>query len=174
MKTLVLCRHAKSDWPEDVSDQDRPLKERGREDVVYLGKLLAGQKFLPDLIISSQAKRARHTAKLLATELGYEKEIEIQESIYYESVGSLLELIQNLPDSIEVAMIVGHNPTMEQTIRLLIQSDNTFELPTCGMACFESPSNQWSRVDIHTARLRWLLIPRFNRKDNSGEGIIFD
>ena len=40
MKTLILVRHAKSDWPENTDDFDRPLAERGLEDAVKMSKFL--------------------------------------------------------------------------------------------------------------------------------------
>ena len=164
MKTLVIARHAKSDWPEGVADINRPLKARGIKDATWLGELLKQQDFLPDHIISSPANRARSTAQIIADQVRYGKELEIVESVYYEGAGKLLSTIQDLPDKHETVMVFGHNPTMENVVRYLLQSDAHYEMPTCGMACFESYGRSWSTFTQH-CRMRWLLVPRLKRKD---------
>ena len=40
MKKLILVRHAKSDWPEDTDDFNRPLADRGLEDAMNMAKFL--------------------------------------------------------------------------------------------------------------------------------------
>lgn len=74
MKTLFLIRHAKSSWDDPNKDDfDRPLNERGKRNAPFMGKLLKKENILPDLIISSPAKRAIATAKIIADETGYPK-----------------------------------------------------------------------------------------------------
>ena len=72
MKTLLILRHAKSSWNNpDLSDYDRSLNRRGKRDAPRMGKFLRQQSLIPDLIISSTAKRAKKTAKLFAKAIGY-------------------------------------------------------------------------------------------------------
>ncbi|MEO0472233.1 MAG: histidine phosphatase family protein [Bacteroidota bacterium] len=163
MKTLVIARHAKSDWPESVADIDRPLKPRGIKDATWLGELLKQQEFQPDHIISSPANRARSTAQIIADQVRYTKELAIERSVYYEGAGQLLSLIQDLPEQHETVMIFGHNPTMENVVRYLLQADAHYEMPTCGMACFESYGRSWKDF-VNQCRMRWLLVPRLKRK----------
>ena len=67
MKTLLLLRHAKTSWDDvRVSDDLRPLSETGKQNVYQMGKFLKNTKLIPDLIISSCAKRAKDTSILLA------------------------------------------------------------------------------------------------------------
>jgi phosphohistidine phosphatase len=166
MKTLVLCRHAKSDWPLHVDDLDRPLKKRGENDALRLGELLASHSFSPDLILSSPANRALSTATLIAEALAYETEdILTDPSIYYEGVGNLMAVIEKLPPEADTVMIFGHNPTMEQAVRFLLQADTPFQMPTSGMACFEAYAVDWKRFQDASPMLRWLQVPRLRRKD---------
>lgn len=166
MKTLVLCRHAKSDWPAGVADIDRPLKERGINNANFLGGLLGNQEFLPDLIISSPANRALSTARLVARQLGYAKEkIQIERSVYFEGSQSLLNTIKQLPNTADTVMIFGHNPTMEDTVRHILQSEAAFYMPTSAMACMESFGHRWESFGTQSAHLRWMLIPRLKRKE---------
>ena len=68
MKTIVIARHAKSDWATGLSDHDRPLNARGKLDAPRMGQALNELGFQPDLIISSSAVRARTTAEIVAKE----------------------------------------------------------------------------------------------------------
>ncbi|HVG21430.1 MAG TPA: histidine phosphatase family protein, partial [Blastocatellia bacterium] len=62
MKTLLLLRHAKSDWDDPkLRDFDRPLAARGKRDAPRIGKALKERGPSPDLIVSSPAARARET-----------------------------------------------------------------------------------------------------------------
>lgn len=166
MKTLVLCRHAKSDWPMGVSDINRPLKDRGIKDANFLGELLASQAFNPDLIISSPANRASQTAHIVAERLRYPLEqIQVESSVYHEGTPSLLDLIKRLPNHFEKVMIFGHNPTMEMAVTNLLQSGAGFQMPTSAMACMESWVSDWQHFSTRNLHLRWYLIPRLKRKD---------
>ncbi|MEL6192212.1 MAG: histidine phosphatase family protein [Bacteroidota bacterium] len=167
MKTLVLCRHAKSDWPEGVQDIRRPLKKRGIRDAHYLGEILANQEFYPDLIVTSPATRAYSTARIISAQVGYsEADIKVVESIYYEGAGQMLSFVQEIPDEVNTLMIFGHNPTMENAVRHLLQMGSAFSMPTSAMACVESYVNSWAQFDPRNTYLRWLLIPRLTRKDD--------
>ncbi|MEL6671918.1 MAG: histidine phosphatase family protein [Bacteroidota bacterium] len=165
MKTLVLCRHAKSDWPEGVADINRPLKERGWNDAAYLGDLLGQRNFRADHIISSPAQRARSTAKEIAARIGYQDEIDIEETVYYQGSLSLIRHCKGLDDAWRTVMVFGHNPTMEETVRQMLQVGSGFYMPTCAMACLESSAYSWAKVSAVNTHLRWYLIPRFMRKN---------
>src|SRR5437763_1654347 len=74
MKTLFLIRHAKSSWPDPaLPDKDRPLGDRGRRDARKMGKRLAKRDVKPDLILSSPARRALKTARIIAKKLDYKR-----------------------------------------------------------------------------------------------------
>ncbi|MEO1448533.1 MAG: histidine phosphatase family protein [Bacteroidota bacterium] len=165
MKTLVLARHAKSDWPGGVADIKRPLKERGQADASRQAALLASQGFKPDLIISSPAVRARQTADIFARQLGYTHDIREERSVYFGDEGDLFTLIKSLPPALNTVMIFGHNPTMEDAITFLLQSGIPFQMPTCGLACLEGLSYSWAQFEGRNIHLRWLLIPRLKRKE---------
>ena len=167
MKTLILCRHAKSDWPEGVPDAQRPLKDRGVRDAHRQGELLQQRGVKVDLILSSHANRALSTAQIIAEEMGYNGRIHQKPSIYHEGLGGLLSLAQELPDSTDSVMFFGHNPTMEQAVRFLLQSEQPIPMPTCAMACFEI-SSSWEDMSPFTSQLRWLIIPRLKRKEEAG------
>jgi phosphohistidine phosphatase len=146
-KLLYLVRHAKSSWSDpSLSDRDRPLNKRGRRSAPDMGRRLAAQDHLPELIISSPAKRAFSTARKIAKELGYDQsEIMKDESLYFSGTGGMLEFLENLDDGYQKVMIVGHNPAMTTLLNILSGSsiDN---MPTCAVAVIDYPMASWSEL----------------------------
>jgi len=63
---LVLVRHAKSAYPYGVPDHDRPLAGKGRRNAQAVGAWFVGEGPRPDLVICSDAQRARHTWEIVA------------------------------------------------------------------------------------------------------------
>jgi phosphohistidine phosphatase len=165
MKTVILCRHAKSDWPESIADIRRPLKQRGIKDANFLGDLLRSQAFRPDLIMTSPAQRAKQTAEIVSTCISYPGELREEPDIYYEGETKLISLIRTLPIGVDTVMVFGHNPTLENLVQRLLGSQAMFDMPTCGMACFETYEAHWRDWGQHHLPLRWLLVPRFKRKE---------
>ncbi|MBX7241147.1 MAG: histidine phosphatase family protein [Bacteroidia bacterium] len=170
MKTLVICRHAKADYPSDTADFDRPLKEKGIKDAEYMGELLSDHNFSPDLIISSPALRAFSTAKIVAEAVKYPiKDIQTHPDIYHEGPGSLLDMIEDIPKEVQSVMIFGHNPTLSDFVRAILKMYHPFDMPTSAMVCIENPFNNWDFSMPQSGRLRWMIIPRLKRKDSGDE-----
>ena len=87
MKTLYLVRHAKSSWSNSsLADYDRPLNERGKRDVITMGKRLKERGVMPSLILSSAAKRTTKPAKALAKGMAYDNEIRFKKNLYHSSI----------------------------------------------------------------------------------------
>ena len=83
MKTLLLLRHAKSSWKDgDLDDHDRPLNKRGKRDAPRMGQLLRDQDLLPELILTSSARRCRKTAEHVIQSSGYRGETRITGELY--------------------------------------------------------------------------------------------
>lgn len=147
---LYLVRHAKSSWSDSsLSDRDRPLNKRGRRSAPDMGRRLAAQNQLPDLIISSPAKRANSTARKIAKEVGYDRsKIVTDENMYFSGTGSMLEMLENVDDRYDSVMIVGHNPAMT-TLMNMLSGSSVDNMPTCAVALIDFPIMSWS--DLHSA-----------------------
>lgn len=92
MKKIILIRHGKSAWDQPwLADHDRPLAERGLNDVPKMAKRLKKKGIIPDVILSSSALRAVDTAKITAEILGFpEEDIVFEENLYHASVSTML------------------------------------------------------------------------------------
>src|SRR5206468_6352752 len=98
MKTIFLIRHAKSSWDDTtLPDKDRPFNDRGKRDAPKMGKRLAKRNVVPNLILSSPAKRALKTAQIIATKLDYKLgDIVVDERLYATGADELLHVIRKL------------------------------------------------------------------------------
>ena len=98
MKTLLLMRHAKSSWKDESrDDHDRPLNERGKKEAPRMGQLLLDQHLLPDLMLSSDAKRCRRTVEKVAAAAGYRGETVLTSELYAAPPVAYLKLPWYLP-----------------------------------------------------------------------------
>ena len=149
MKYLLVLRHAKSSWKDEaLGDFDRPLNNRGKRDAPRMGRLLADMDLIPDLIITSGAKRAKSTAKAAADSSGYEGEIDVRSQLYMAMPDDYFAVLNEVPDSNERVMVVGHNPGVEE---LLEQLTGIWErMPTAALAHLGLDIESWQGVDFDT------------------------
>jgi len=113
MKSLYIARHAKSSWRDiHLNDIDRPLKASGIELAYETGATLQKQGIITDTIISSPAIRALHTALVFAREINFPTHrIQIHDSLYECAIMDVLNTVKNIPNNLDAAMLVGHDPT---------------------------------------------------------------
>ena len=150
-RTLILLRHAKSDWSGDEADVDRPLADRGRRQAPDAGAWLAANIDSIDLAVVSPATRARTTWKLVAAELDTAPPTRIDDRVYAASADELLAVVRELPADVETAILVGHNPGLEDLISLL--TGESTRMATSAVAVITVPGS-WSTKEPHTSALK--------------------
>jgi phosphohistidine phosphatase len=159
MKTLLLLRHAKSDWDDpSLRDFDRPLASRGQRDAPRIGNALRKHGPSPDLIVSSPAARARATIEAVVKAARLNLEVRFDETVYGASAAELITLIRRLSDGISCALLVGHNPGLEDLVGRLSGSQE--RMPTAALACIEFQIDRWEDVCDGAGKLAWLLTPK--------------
>jgi phosphohistidine phosphatase len=134
-RTLVMIRHAKSSWANPLqSDFDRKLNERGEKDAPIMGERLKKAHLVPDLIVSSPAKRTRQTSKRIAKEVGYDiDKIKWEEKLYHCIPSVFEEVMYELDDSVKTVFIVAHNPGITEFVNNLAPDFSIANMPTCGV-----------------------------------------
>ncbi len=159
MKQLFVLRHAKSSWTDSsLSDFERPLNDRGLNAAPFMGELIARKNLLPDIILSSPAKRAVHTATLIKESSGANAEIRYDERIYEASPHTLRQIVAELDDAFGSAMIVGHNPGIEGFIRYVT---GKFEpMPTASLAVIEFKKDKWCKIDADSGKVLNVFRPK--------------
>jgi phosphohistidine phosphatase len=148
VKQLLILRHAKSDWgSSSLDDWERPLNERGERDAPRVGALLRERSMVPDLIVASDAVRARTTARLVAKAAGYSREVVLEPRLYAASPATILEVVSSLPeDAATSAMIVAHNPGLEDFVEQL--AGEAQPMPTAALVQLEIPIDRWRDLDF--------------------------
>ena len=142
MKTLILVRHAKSDWTENTNDFDRPLNERGHQDAPKMAKFLKSEEVKIDVFVTSPAKRALTTCRYFA-EVFENKNIKKMEELYNASPTEFLEAIENLDDSVENVAIFSHNNGITYFANSLTD-ENIEHMPTCSVVAFKIETENWA------------------------------
>lgn len=147
MKTLLILRHAKSDWGNSqLSDHDRPLNGRGQYDAPRMGAWLKQQAMVPELIICSTAERALTTAELVSLACDFEGELRTTQDFYLAGPPTYIDILNELPDSYARVMVVGHNPGMEDLVSLLTDKDRP--LTTANVAVVDLPIESWRELTL--------------------------
>ena len=161
MKTIILTRHAKSSWNTDsATDFERPLNKRGFDDAPVMAKRLLEHGPLPQLVISSTAKRAHQTAELLMRELALDQKLlTTTESIYEVPARDLINQMKQLPADADIAMIIGHNPAMSSACSYL-SKDADMQMSTLAMVCMELDVEDWEDIYPDCGTLRWYDYPK--------------
>lgn len=160
MKKLILMRHAKSSWDDPrLTDFERPLNERGLRAAPLMGRHMKRRKIAPGLILSSPAERARRTAALVAEAAGITTApIRYDERIYEASAARLLEVVSQIEDGVDEAMLVGHNPGMAELLALL--TGESRPMPTAAIARIALDVEKWSKARIDSGTLELHIRPK--------------
>jgi phosphohistidine phosphatase len=155
MPTILLMRHGKSDWSSGGRDHERPLNDRGVRHARLMGAVLETLGEVPDLVVTSSAVRARTTAELAMSGGSFDDvSIEVRESLYLPSVDDVLDAITSIPQGVERAMVVGHQPTWGHATEALCGARVDFvtaAVAAIDVRSFEEPGG---------GTLRWFLPPR--------------
>ncbi len=161
MKTLYLVRHAKSSWKyPNLDDFERPLNKRGHKNAPFMGKILKKLKVTPDLLISSPANRAAMTARIIAAAINYPLEnIVYSEAIYEFSEDALIRVINQIDDSVNASMVVGHNPAINGLANY-IGDQPISNIPTCGVCCLDLDIPSWAKIGKNCGKISFFEYPK--------------
>jgi phosphohistidine phosphatase len=156
-RTLILIRHAKSEWPPDTPDARRPLAERGRRDAPAIGRWLRAHIATIDRVVCSPAVRAVQTWDLAATQVPGTPPACLDERLYGASATDLLAVTHQLAQEATTAVFVGHNPGLEDFLTLLTGAIEP--LKTSAVAVISTPGS-WAATGPDSATLIALETPR--------------
>ncbi|MBX9795419.1 histidine phosphatase family protein [Sphingomonas sp.] len=169
MKHLFLLRHAKSGWDDpQARDFDRRLNARGTRGAVTMGRYLKAERLRFDHVLASDA--ARVTETITGVEQGYGAPLHAvwERRIYLASASALIDLVNALPDSAGSALMVGHNPGLEDLVLQLVPDDAADaaraavydKFPTAALAEITFDIDRWDQVARGTGRLARFIRPR--------------
>ena len=137
---LVLTRHAKSSWDNlNLTDHDRPLSRRGREDAKLIAKYLATYEYTYKTILCSTSKRTSETLEIFLNYIYKVDQVNYLSYLYHASAETIRKEIMTL-DTGGTYMLLGHNPGIEVFLRNL-NNDSSLKAPTCSIALLSTVNN---------------------------------
>jgi phosphohistidine phosphatase len=180
-RTLWLLRHAKTvtDPPPGGTDFDRVLAPRGRRDATALGHLFAGTGEglgpglegvpRPQIALVSSAARTAATAQLVLAGVTDPPQCRLEKGLYAADPEDVLAFVRALPDDVNAAMFVGHNPTAQSLSQGLLSNRDKKGLssvvrhgfPTCALGVYGFNVDRWADVGAGTAKLVAIMIPPY-------------
>ncbi len=170
---LIIMRHAKSDWHAGIAmDFERPLNRRGRQDIPRMAQWLKNNRYIPQRLISSPAKRAQQTSRMLAEKMDLSEAAIIEvANIYEASLDDLCAVIDQYSGDVSSLLLVGHNPGLEELAYHLCsdklpRSDDGKCLTTAAALILDYGSAPISSA-ASSARLERLIRPKELDQENS-------
>lgn len=162
MKQLIIVRHAKSEWgDEGLKDIDRPLNDRGYKDAYILSDWFFNHHEVPKLFMSSDATRALSTAYIFARALDYPtNEVVIEPRIYESSAKTLKEVISEIDNKIEYAILFGHNPGITNLVNELNDGLDFDNIPTCGIISLMFDMKSWKDIETKKGKINFQQFPK--------------
>lgn len=143
MKTLLLARHAKSDWNSPTAnDFDRPLNQRGQQDAPLMASYLKQCGYSVGQIISSDALRALQTAEHYRQCLKPSHDLISYHDLYLASLQAIVTLVQHIAPGENTVMLVGHNPGMSEALNYF-STETVSDMPTCSVGIIQFDVAQW-------------------------------
>jgi phosphohistidine phosphatase len=161
VKTLYIIRHAKSSWVDvGLRDFDRPLSERGEKDAPRMGKRLKERAVVPDLLLSSPAKRAIKTGKFIAKALDYPKEKIVQDKrLYHADADAILAILSTMNDAHDTVLLFGHNPGLTEFANMLL-NQTIMNIPTTGVVAGRLSIVSWKNVKPGCGKMIFFDFPK--------------
>jgi phosphohistidine phosphatase len=159
VKELLIMRHADAaDKSAECKDFDRPLSDTGKMQAARIADILAEAGAQPELIVASAALRARETVEIFMQRSGLLADVILTKELYSADGSQYLVCLGSSGGVFQRVMIVGHNPSVEETVGLLLA--RSMKLPTAGVVRLALDINEWSEIVATTsARLLSFLHP---------------
>jgi phosphohistidine phosphatase len=148
MKILLLMRHGKASWKDVKKDEDklRPLTKKGEKEAKAMSEHLKEKDILPQVILTSTARRARETANVFLAQCCGEVTFTALDSLYMAEPPAVIDALKMIPDGVERVMVIGHNPGLETLLQLV--TGRVESLSTASVVYLELPIDSWSAISL--------------------------
>ena len=161
MKTILINRHAKSDWADEgMADFDRHLNKRGERDAPEMAKRLLSRGLKIDYVVSSTANRAITTCKAFCDINGWDfGKVEKTSDIYENGSKAVKSIASKLDNKLHSVIFFGHNPDFSELITYF-SGEQFGNLPTCGIVCIDFDTDNWEDVTEINGKIRFVDYPK--------------
>lgn len=161
--TLILIRHAKSDWGDPgLHDHDRPLNARGRDAAPRIGAWLDRQDLAPRTVLCSTARRTRDTWAAIARKLDTAPDPILTREIYEAHPAAILDAIRGCTGT--PLAVIGHNPGIGSLANALCDTPPDHpgfaSYPTGATTVLHFDAPSWDRIAAGQGRVIGFTVPR--------------
>jgi phosphohistidine phosphatase len=128
MHQLILLRHAKAAGETAATaDHDRPLTAEGRRAAGAVGQAMRKAGLAPDVVLVSSALRTQETLDALEAAAVWEERpnIDTLPALYMATHTQIRDFLRDLPETVRSALVVGHNPGMQDLAQILAGPTST-------------------------------------------------
>jgi phosphohistidine phosphatase len=163
-RTLLLLRHAKSDYPQGVADHERPLAPRGVREAGLAGDWLRAHAPAVDAVLCSTAARTRETLERTRIEAP----VTFSDELYDATPGEVIAEINKVGPDVETLLVIGHEPATSTVALGLAAEDGSnsaaaerisTKFPTSAIAVLRT-GEPWDQLALGGASLVDFHIPR--------------
>jgi phosphohistidine phosphatase len=167
-RTLLLLRHAKSDYPQGVADHERPLAPRGEREAALAGDWLRTHAPEVDAVLCSTATRTRETLERTRIDAA----VNYVDRLYDATPGAVIEEINSVESlfgsDVETLLVIGHEPAMSSVALGLATADGSnttaaerisTKFPTSAIAVLRT-GDPWDQLALGGAALVGFHVPR--------------
>jgi phosphohistidine phosphatase len=173
-RDLLLVRHVKSAWDDpSLADHDRPIAPRGMKAVRQLRDYLKRSDYRPTVVLCSSSRRTVDTLDGIRAALPKRATVEVTDDLYLASADTLLARLHALDGTTGCAMVVGHNPAIEDLAAHLVGSGDTAlrqqlaaKVPTGALVAL-SFDGAWTDLGAGDARIDALFLPTHRGRDEA-------
>lgn len=166
-RTLLLLRHAEAAPAKPAqADRERPITPRGRTHATAVGRQLAQRGLLPELAVSSDARRAVETLTVVLQQLDRRPRQLVAPEIYSAEEHDLLSWIRRSGGTAGTILMVGHNPSIQAFAAWMADDEGTVSstgprsgYPPATLAAFDTAASAWSEFDPARAGISLFLVP---------------
>lgn len=162
MKTVYFIRHAKSCHDEDCKDIDRSISQKGEKNIKFMANLLKSKHIIPDIIISSSAKRTMQSAKIISNILEFKDEIIKKADLYNASLKDFLNIFYSIDSKFDNVFIIAHNPSITEICEFLSNSIID-HMPTSAIFCIEFKNDNFKDIAEHSGKVVFFDYPKLHK-----------
>jgi len=167
MTTLYILRHAEAQSGTAGGDHERPLTAAGERAALVVGQYMRQQGLQPAIVLCSGAARAQATCSLVLGRLEGRPETTITDELYSCTAEELAAKLRALGTDVASALVVGHNPVLQQLAVSLVHDAegdalerlNT-DLPPGGLVGISFGDHGWGGARRHAGHLTFFVTPQ--------------
>lgn len=132
---------------EAIPDVERPLTERGINEVIRASRFVLEKGIKLDRLLHSIAARTSMTAEYFAQVNRLDQDLLTSKpELYQVTVGGILQQINNFDPEWDAVGIIGHNPAISYLVEYMASNAESFSFGTAHIAVLDFEVDTWLEV----------------------------